>query len=135
ADALIIRDIRFFIGSICFFTFASRALAVVIGFQIYRITRTPLALGWLGLVEAIPAISLVLFGGYIADHFNRQKILLITGASSCLCALALAFLSLAAGKESLFGLYAVVFLAGIARGFADPATTAFEAQFVPKHLT
>lgn len=135
ARALKIADIRFFIGSIGFFTLASRALAVVIGFQIYQITRSPLSLGWLGLVEAIPALSLVLFGGYVADHFNRRKILLITRAASVLCAVALAFLSLESSATPLIGLYAVIFLAGIARGFADPANTAFEAQVVPKPLT
>lgn len=135
ADALKINDIRLFIGSVGFFTLASRALAVVIGFQIYKITHSALALGWLGLIEAIPALSLVLFGGYVADHFNRKKILLITRAASFLCACALAFLSLENTAQSLFGLYAVIFLTGIARGFADPANTAFEAQVVPRHLT
>ncbi len=135
-DALRIADIRFFIGATAFFTLASRALAVVIGFQIYRITRNPLSLGWLGLIEAIPALSLVLFGGYVADHFNRKRILLITRAVSCICAAGLAVISLRNGSSgSLAGLYTVIFLAGIARGFADPANTAFEAQIVPKHLT
>ncbi len=133
--ALKIADIRFFIGSVGFFTLASRSLTVVIGFQIYRLTHSPLALGWLGLVEAIPAISLVLVGGYVADHFNRRKILLITRAASCLCAIALAALSTQQHATSIFGLYAVIFLAGVARGFADPANTAFEAQLVPKTLT
>ena len=133
--ALKIPDIRFFIGSVAFFTLASRALAVVIGFQIYQITHNALALGWLGLVEAIPALSLVLFGGYAADHFNRHKILLVTRAASCLCAIALALLSWHTHATSVMGLYAVIFLAGIARGFADPAGTAFEAQIIPKELT
>jgi len=128
-------DIRFWIGSVGFFTLASRALAVVIGFQIYKITHSAMALGWLGLVEAIPAISLVSIGGYVADHFSRRKILLITRASSCLCALALVFLSTQSYSHSLIGLYSVIFLAGIARGFADPANTAFEAQVVPKTIT
>ena len=135
-DALHIRDIRFFIGSVGFFTMAIRALAVVIGFQIYQITHNPVMLGWLGLVEAIPALSLVLFGGYVADRFSRQRILLITRAASFLCAISLAWLSWRSQYgHSLFGLYAVIFFAGIARGFADPANTAFEAQVVPKHLT
>jgi hypothetical protein len=82
AAALKIADVRFFIGSVGFFTLASRALAVVIGFQIYQITHNPLSLGWLGLVEAVPALSLVLFGGYVADHFNRRKIILITRTAS-----------------------------------------------------
>ena len=52
--------------------FASRALAVVIGFQLYALTKNPLMLGWLGLVEAIPALSLVLYGGHYADRHDRR---------------------------------------------------------------
>jgi MFS family permease len=128
-------DIRFWIGSVGFFTLASRSLAVVIGFQIYKITQSAFCLGLLGLVEAIPALSLVLIGGYVADHFNRRNILLITRASSCICGAALALLSQHTHAHSIIGLYAVIFAAGIARGFADPANTAFEAQVVPKTLT
>ncbi|MFA6321099.1 MAG: MFS transporter [Candidatus Omnitrophota bacterium] len=134
-DALKISDIRLFIGSVGFFTLASRALAVVIGFQIYKITRNPLSLGWLGLIEAIPAISIAPFGGYVADHVNRRKIILITRAVSCICTMILAFISWQTRLNSLLGLYVMIFIAGVARGFADPANTAFEAQVVPKHLT
>ena len=35
--ALMVKDIQLFIGSVSFFTLASRALAVVIGFQIYQL--------------------------------------------------------------------------------------------------
>ncbi len=135
ADSLQLSDIRLFICSVGFFTLASRALVVVIGFQIYRMTHSAMALGWLGLVEAVPAICLVLFGGYAADFFNRQKILLITRASSFLCAVVLVYLSWKGQAGSLIGFYGVIFLAGIARGFADPASSAFESQIVPQHLT
>ena len=131
---LLLPEIRYFLGSIAFSTMANRALAVVIGLQIYRLTHSPLALGWLGLIEAIPAISLSLFGGYTADRFDRRKILLVTKAVSVKCALLLSFISLNP-QPNVAALYAVVFLAGIARGFSDPATTAFEAQVVPKELT
>jgi MFS family permease len=134
-EALKIADIRLFIGSVGFFTLSSRALAVVIGFQIYRITHSPLSLGWLGLLEAIPAIAIAPFGGYVTDHVNRRGILLITRAVSCFCTLVLAILSWQTRMTSLWGLYAMIFIAGIARGFADPANTAFEAQVVPKRLT
>jgi len=130
--ALKLAEIRYFIGSTAFFTLAGRALAVVIGFQIYKITHSALALGILGLVEAVPAISLSLFGGYVADRFERRNILLITRAVSVICALLLALISM---DPDVVQLYAVVFLAGIARGFSDPAATAFEAQVVPKELT
>jgi MFS family permease len=134
-DALKIADIRLFIGSVGFFSLAGRALAVVIGFQIYQITHSALSLGWLGLIEAIPAISISPFGGYVADHFKRRGILLITRAVSVISAVVLAILSLNTTAVSLTGLYSMIFLAGVARGFADPANTAFEAQVVPKYLT
>jgi MFS family permease len=135
ADALRVPPIRWFLGAVAGFTLASRALAVIIGWQIYQLTRDPAALGWLGLVEAIPAIGLFLIGGHAADHFNRRAILLITRAASALRASALAALSLRGHAAPLLGLYAAIFLAGIARGFADPAGAAFEAQIVPRPLT
>ncbi len=134
-DALRIKDIRLFLGSVGAFVLSSRALAVVIGFQVYQITHNPFSLGVLGLVEAIPAIALIPFGGYAADHFNRRRILLVTRAASFVCAALLAWLSLEGQETPLIGLYTVIFLAGIARGFADPANTSFEALVVPKHLT
>ena len=86
-------------------------------------------------MEAVPAISLSLFGGYAADRWDRRAILLITRGVSVICALLLAAISLYPTAHTVTGLYAVIFLAGIARGFADPAGTAFEAQVVPKSLT
>ncbi|MEI6438407.1 MAG: MFS transporter [Candidatus Omnitrophota bacterium] len=134
-EALKLPDVRLFIGSIGFFSLASRALAVVISFQIYRLTHSALALGWLGLIEAVPALSIFLIGGYVADHYDRRRILLIARGVSFLCAGALLLLSLENTPYTIAGLYGVIFLTGIARGFADPASTAFEAQVVPKQLT
>lgn len=133
--ALKIADIRFFLLAIGFFSLGSRALAVVIGFQIYQLTHSALALGILGLVEAVPALSLVLYGGYVADHHDRRKILLIARLISFVCGIALTLLSLEAHAVPLIGLYSVIFVVGIARGFADPANSAFEAQVVPQHMT
>ncbi len=134
--ALKIAEVRYFIGSTAFFTLANRAIAVIIGFQIYQLTHSALALGILGLIEAIPAISLSLFGGYAADRFERRNILLTTRAVSVLCAILLGLISLYLPHSSqTLALYAVVCIVGIARGFSDPATTAFEAQVVPRELT
>lgn len=110
---------------------AATALATVIGYQIYEVTRDPLALGWLGLVEAIPALSLALFGGYIADRNDRRTIILITSTVSVVCAVALAFLSSQAALTNLLAILAVIFVAGLASGFFRPAMTAFEAQVIP----
>ena len=89
------------------------------------------------MIEAIPAISLSLFGGYTADRFERRNILLTARSVSVFCAVLLALISLymAGNPHQVAALYFVVFLIGVARGFSDPATTAFEAQVVPKELT
>ena len=72
---------------------AGSALATVVAFQTYDITRDPLALGWLGLVEAIPALSLVLFGGHVADRRDRRSIVLLDERRVMACAALLAVLS------------------------------------------
>jgi MFS family permease len=102
-----------------------------VAFQTYQITHDPLSLGWLGLVEAIPALSLVLFGGHIADRRDRRSIVLTTSAIGTLCAATFAALS-ATGALNLLGILAVIFVTGIASGFERPALSAFEAQIIPR---
>ncbi|GGR24430.1 MFS transporter [Deinococcus ruber] len=109
---------------------AARALAVVIGYQLYRVTHSPLALGWLGLVEAIPALGLALLGGHFADRRDRKRIVLMTRAVMLLTALGMALFS-TTEVVSLAALYALVFVSGLARGFGEPAASAFEMQVVP----
>ena len=70
------REFRAFLLLRYLFAFTGSALATVVAFQTYDMTRDPLALGWLGLVEAIPALSLVLFGGHVADRRDRRSIVL-----------------------------------------------------------
>src|SRR5258708_981773 len=76
-----------------FSTTANRALAVVVGFQVYSLTHKAIFLGMLGLVEAVPAISLALYGGYVSDRMDRRRILLATTSVSILCAGLFAFVS------------------------------------------
>jgi MFS family permease len=125
---------RLFVAAVCS-TLASRGLAVVLGYEVYELTRSPLSLGILGLVEAVPALSLALYGGHVADRADRRRILRRTLGALIVCAGILAFLETTnLGKAQLVMLYGVVFLAGIARGFAEPAAAALEAQVVPWEL-
>jgi MFS family permease len=124
-------EFRALIGARSTNAFATSALATVVAFQTYEITRDPLALGWLGLVEAIPALSLVLLGGHLADRRDRRTIVVATSAIVTLTAAVLAALS-AAGALSLLGILAVIFATGVASGFERPALTALEAQVVPR---
>ena len=125
------RDFRSLLGARFTNSLAMSALVTVVGFQVYAMTGDPLALGWLGLVEAIPALSLVLFGGYVADRHDRRRIIVITSALVTACAAALGLLA-ADGASGILPILAVVFVTGIGSGFERPALTAFEAQVIPR---
>ena len=107
------------------------AIATVVAFQTYEITGEPLALGLLGLVEAIPALALMLLGGHVADLRDRRTIILLTGSLLSVGTLALSLMSLDPAGASFVGILAVVFLIGVAAGFERPALVAFEAQVIP----
>jgi MFS family permease len=127
-------ELRFLLGSSASAVLASRMLAVVIGYQIYERTKNPLALGILGLIEAIPAIALSLYGGHVADRNDRRLIVLLTRAVSVACAIAFALISRSSESWVLYGLFGIIFVAGLARGFADPAQNAFESQVIPAEV-
>ena len=109
---------------------AASAMAVLLGFQVFDVTRNPLDLGWLGLIQAVPGIGLVLYGGHVADRHRRRTILLITSAGLVALALAAATASTLA-PGAVWPLFAIGFLLGIVRAFEDPAAAGLEAQIVP----
>ena len=66
--ALRIPGFRRFIASLLAQTLGSQMQAVVVGWQVYALTHDPLALGLVGLAEALPFLSTVLFAGHAADR-------------------------------------------------------------------
>lgn len=122
---------RDFMAAIVLAGLAESALAVLLGVTVYEITRDPLALGWLGLIEATPAIGLVLFGGHVADRFPRKRT--VVGCRLALAVLAggVAFAALLPDEDFLPLLFALAFCIGAVRAFTDPAQSGLEAQVVP----
>ena len=112
--------------------FAAAAMTALLGFQVFSITGRALDLGWLGLVEAIPGVGLVLYGGHVADRVRRRSILLITSALFTILAAGTALAS-AALPGQVWPLFVVAFLLGVVRAFEDPAASGLEAQVVPLH--
>ena len=70
--ALGFPEFRAYVVGNTFFTIALLIQEVLIAYEIYKITHNPLALGLIGLAEAVPFISLVLFGGHFADNHNKK---------------------------------------------------------------
>ena len=111
------------------------AMKALLSFQIYDMTHSTLDLPWLGLLEAIPGTSLVLYGGYIADRHSRQRIVLAATALLALLAGGVALASGHQGRHSYNILLLLACLAAVVRAFGDPAATGLEAQVVPiRHL-
>ncbi len=112
--------------------------AIIVGWQIYELTKDVLSLGLIGLAEAIPFIVTSLFSGFVADMYRRKNIILIASVFMFMTsAILLYFSSRLSGVLQLYGVlpvYILIFIAGIARGFYFPAQSAFMAQIVPREL-
>lgn len=136
--ALRVPDFRRLISARVCLTVATRIQGLVVGWQIFRLTGDPLALGLIGLAEAIPSIGVSLYAGHVADSVRRKNIIVATVAAQVLCAVALALLASPAGLQLLtreawytLPLYTVIFVSGIARGFLGPALFSFMPQLIP----
>src|SRR5919109_749278 len=122
--SLRIGNFRWFISSLLAMTVATQLQAVVVGWQIYELTKDPLSLGLIGLAEAVPFIGVALFAGHVADRRNRHRISLAALGVLLLCSLALLSFTLRSGTISMnrvWPIYAVIFVSGIARSFLQPA--------------
>lgn len=135
-SALRYRPFRFFILARLFATFAFNFQATCVGWQVYSITHDAFALGFVGLMEAIPFIVTSLFGGHVADIVNRQRILVVAMIAYLACALLLLWSSYnmegLLASANAWPVYGIIFLTGIARGFLSPAMFAFMGQIVPR---
>lgn len=106
------------------------AQSVSVGWQVYDLTRSPLALGIVGLVEFVPMFLLALPAGELADRFDPRRIItLATLLEAVSSALLLTFVI--AHRTSVWPLYGVILLFGTARGLSGPATRSLLPFLVP----
>jgi MFS family permease len=133
-----VKDFRLFISFRFFMTIAIQMQSIVVGWQVYQLTKDPLSLGLIGLAEAVPFIAVALYAGHIADRYNRKKIILWFDLVFLLgtCGLLL-FTFFSSGMIITIGIlpiYIVVAISGVARAFIYPSTIALMAQMVPREL-
>lgn len=113
---------------------------VVLGYEVYLLTRDPLALGFVGLAEAVPFIALALFGGHLADRRERLTLMRWSLGTIMSGSVVLAVLMSPRLRESLstttqlVAIYGTVFLLGLARGIYSPAASSLKAFLVPREL-
>jgi MFS family permease len=75
------RDFRLLFVAGTVFYFGAMVSYVAIPFQVYRLTGSNFAVGALGLVELVPLLVFALYGGALADHVDRRKLLVGTGVA------------------------------------------------------
>lgn len=140
-EVLKLKEFRLYIIQRFFFTMAMRMIATVVWWQMYLITKNPLALAFIGLSEAVPAILLSLYSGHLVDKTDNRRLMLITILLYVVCAGALLTITIPSIEQSVgkhfiqYSIYAIIFSTGVIRAFLGPVTNAIMAQMVPKsHL-
>ena len=113
---------------------------IVIEWQVYTLTKDPLSLGIIGLMEIIPAFTMALFAGHIVDQSEKRNLL-----AKCISAFSLISLGLFlltwpkivsewSTNTVLYSIYALVFFGGFLRSFFGPTIFSLVALLVPKKI-
>ena len=138
--ALRIKEFNIFLFVRFLLVFGWSMQFIVIEWQVYSITKDPLSLGIIGLMEIIPAFSMALFAGHIVDQKEKRNLLaLCTGAFS-LISLGLFLLTTDSILNSwstnavLYSIYGLVFFGGFLRSFFGPTIFSLVAMLVPKKI-
>jgi MFS family permease len=114
-------------------TSANQMLMVAVGWQMYDLTGSAWALGFVGLLQFLPALLLVLVAGHVVDQFDRARI-------AALCMLAQVGIAglLAVGTHAHWAnrelLFVVSVLLGIVKAFQMPAQQALAPALVPPEV-
>ena len=113
-------------------------LASVSGFQMFTfgalwvafdLTKSPLFLGYVGLVNALPAIALNLFGGVFADMFDKRRLIIVCQLVTASLIFALAVLVMFDALH-IYTLLLIAFLGGAVNAFDQPARQALYPHLI-----
>jgi MFS family permease len=112
---------------------ANQMQAAAVGWMVYDMTGSALALGLIGLVQFVPPFCATLFAGQVVDHYSRRLILsccYVAEASVSVGLLALAIF----GERSVPPVFALLLVNGLARTFEGPTLQSLVATTVPRTL-
>jgi MFS family permease len=122
------------------FIMGLRMMGTLVSWWLYELTGDAFYIGLIGLAEAIPAIGLALYAGYVIDRSEKRKLLLFTVFLYGLCTFILLgtstqwFSQQFGTKLIILFIYSVIFITGAIRSFSGPAFGAIVASLVPKNL-
>lgn len=106
---------------------------VAVPYQVYLLTHSSLAVGLLGLFQAVPIVVAGLYGGALADRFDRRRLQLIGKGLVALASLALA-LGAIGQRAPVWFIYLVVAFAAAASTIDQSARSASVPRLVSRRL-
>lgn len=131
--ALHLRDFRLFWIGLFIGNIGTWMQMTAINWLLYDITGSPLQLGLNGVARAAPAIALGIFGGALADRYDRKRLLLATQITSMLLALALGVLA-HTGRIQVWHIYVFTSLSAVVGTLDAPARQALYPNLIPRSL-
>ena len=138
--ALRYPEFRFFVSNSFLLTATLLIQEVVVGYQLYLMTNDPLALGLVGLAEAVPFILLSLYGGHLADRRDKRAMLrlsllvMLLGSVILYLVFRPSVVRHLSQSVQLAAIYGVLVLIGTAKGFYSPASSSLKPFLVPRPL-
>lgn len=118
------------------FTFAVQMQAIVLGWRIYELLRDALYLGFIGLTEAVPAIGLALYAGYLIDRSRPlvvyRRVMYVSFLSGLVVLIEHIFATDFSLGLQVGMLYSASFLTGIARSFSQPSVFSIVPKLVKR---
>jgi len=107
-------------------------LTVAVGWELYERTGSALNLGLVGLTQMVPMVLFTLPAGHVADNFTRKRIIILTTFVFACASLGLTVISWS--EADIAWIYFCLFVAGSARTFLWPASSAFLPHLVSRQL-
>lgn len=124
------RDFARLVGSQLLSVTGSQMQVVAINWQVYRLTHSPLALGFVGLTRLLPIIAFSLWGGVVADRYDRRRVMIVTQLTMTAVALAFAAVTFS-DRATLWLIYGLNALSAAAGAFDAPSRQSLIPRLVP----
>lgn len=138
--ALRFREFNMFLVMRFAMVFAWSMQFIIIEWEVYRMTKSALSLGIIGLMEVIPAIGMALFAGHIVDQKEKKGMLLKCILGFSIISFGLFLLTWPkmvrdlSTDTILYSIYFMVFLGGLVRAFLGPTIFSLMSLIVPKKV-
>jgi MFS family permease len=123
------RDFRLLFWAGTVFYLGAMMAYVALPYQLYVLTGSNFAVGALGIVELVPLVVFGLYGGALADHVDRRRMLLFTGASQVVLTALLA-VNASLDEPRVWLIYVLGALLAVFQSLQRPSKEALEPRTV-----